>query len=59
LVVASQVAAGVALVTGWRVGWALIAGMFLNLNFVLVGAVDPSIFYLVAQMALGLWMVDE
>jgi hypothetical protein len=58
-VVATQVAAGVALVTGRRVGWALIAGMFLNLNFVLVGAVDPSIFYLVAQMALGMWILEQ
>lgn len=59
LVVAIQLAAGIALLSGRHLGVALTVGMFLNLNFVAAGAVSPSAFYLVAQGALVLWLVEQ
>jgi thiosulfate dehydrogenase [quinone] large subunit len=59
LVVALQLAAGLALLRGRNPGAALAAGIFLNINFVAVGAVSPSAFYLVAQGALVLWLVEQ
>ena len=57
-VAAVQVAVGVALLIGWRPRAALVAGMSLNLHFVLAGAVSPSAFYLVIQGSLLLWFID-
>jgi thiosulfate dehydrogenase [quinone] large subunit len=59
LVVAIQLAVGIALLRGRHLGAALAAGIFLNLNFVAAGAVSPSAFYLVAQGALVLWLVER
>ena len=36
----------------------LLVGMFLNLNFVAAGAVNPSIFYLISQAAVMLWIMQ-
>lgn len=58
VVVVAQLMVGAALVGGRHTGPALAAGMALNLHFLLAGAVDPSIFYLVAQGAVGLWLLD-
>ncbi|MEM1333679.1 MAG: hypothetical protein AAGG08_09495 [Actinomycetota bacterium] len=58
-VLALQVIAAVTLVTGRRVELGLGAGMFLNLHFVLAGAVDPSIFYLVAQSAVAMHLLER
>lgn len=59
LVVALQLVAGVSLLTGRALGLGLAIGIVLNLNFVAAGAVDPSAFYLVAQISLALWLVES
>ncbi len=38
---------------------ALLAGAFLNVQFMLAGAVNPSAFYLVIAMVILLWRFDE
>ena len=59
IVVVAQLFAGFALLSGWRVPAALAAGAFLNLNFIAAGAVNPSIFYLICQAALLLWILQS
>ncbi|MEM9518860.1 MAG: hypothetical protein AAGA37_06055 [Actinomycetota bacterium] len=55
----AQLGVGLALVTGrFRVP-ALLAGLVLNVSFVLAGAVTPSAFYLVAQLAVLLWVIES
>ena len=58
-VVLAQLAIGAALVAGVRRGVALGAGLFLNLNFIAIGAVTPSAFYVLAQLAVLLWMLES
>lgn len=58
IVMVAQFAIGGALLSGKRVGPALLAGMFLNLNFIAAGTVNPSIFYLVAQGVAVLWLAE-
>ena len=58
VVVVAQLSAGVALVTGRRVMTGLLIGVFLNLNFIAAGAVNPSIFYLICQAAVLLWIMQ-
>jgi hypothetical protein len=58
-VVVLQIGAGLSLLTGRSLGAGLALGIFLNLNFVAAGAVNPSAFYLVGQGALVFWLVDE
>lgn len=58
LVVALQLFAAATLLSNRRVGLGLAVGMFLNLHFVLAGAVEPSIFYLICQGALGLRLLE-
>jgi len=58
-VAALQLVAAIALVSGRRVGIGLAVGMLLNLHFVMAGAVDPSIFYLVCQGALALHLLER
>ncbi len=58
IVVVGQVFAGAALLTGRKSVAGLLVGIFLNLNFVAAGAVNPSIFYLVCQAALLLWVMQ-
>lgn len=57
-VVLAQVFAGVALLSGWKVMAGLGIGAFLNLNFVAAGATNPSIFYLVCEAAIVLWILQ-
>lgn len=59
VVVIAQLFAGIALISGWKLSAGLATGLFLNLNFVAAGAVDPSIFYLVCQTALLLWILHD
>lgn len=58
-VVCAELAIGVALLTGRRVGVALATATALNLSFIASGEVTPSVFYLLAQGALALWMVER
>lgn len=59
VVLVLQLVAGLTLVSGRHVGVGLTVGMFLNLHFVLAGAVDPSAFYLVCQGALALHLLER
>lgn len=57
-VVALQLFAGAALLTGRNRTAGLIIGMFLNLHFLAAGAVNPSAFYLLAQGAVLLAIAE-
>ncbi len=59
IVLIAQLVAGLSLITGKRLGLGLGVGIFLNLNFVASGAVTPSVFYLLAQGALVLWLAER
>ena len=52
IVMSGQLLVGLGVLTGTCTRAALLAGMFMNLNFVAAGAPSPSAFYLVIQAAL-------
>ena len=57
IVVVLQLLIGLALLANVRpVTWALV-GIFLNFNFIMAGAVNPSVFYVVMGMAVVLWIM--
>lgn len=58
VVVLQLVVAG-SLISGRAVGYGLMIGMLLNLNFMAAGAVSPSVFYLLSQGALALWLAEQ
>jgi len=58
-VMALQFVVGLSLLSGRLIGPALATGMFMNLNFVAAGAVDPSVFYLLSQGGLLLWLAER
>lgn len=59
VVILAEVVIGVSLVLARHVDKALAAAVFLNINFVLVGRTNPSIFYLLLEMGLLLWLVEN
>lgn len=59
LVLVLQLGLAGALLSGRNLAGALALGIFLNLNFIAAGAVDPSIFYIVAQGAVLLWIAER
>ena len=54
IVMLGQLLAGLAIVSGSLTTAALVGGIFMNLNFLLAGVPDPSVFYIVIQMVLML-----
>ena len=52
LIVLGQFLAGVAIAAGGLTNAALLGGFFMNLNFLLAGAPNPSAFYIVIQVTL-------
>ncbi len=57
IVVVLQVLVGFALLANVRpVAWTLV-GIFLNVNFIMAGEVNPSVFYVVMGMAVVLWIM--
>jgi hypothetical protein len=54
-----QLAAAASLITGRHLGAGLAVGLFLNAHFVAAGAVNPSAFYILGQLAVVLWMVEQ
>ncbi|HEY5890058.1 MAG TPA: hypothetical protein VIW94_05105 [Acidimicrobiia bacterium] len=58
-VVAVQLFAASTLLSGRLVRLGLFAGMLLNLNFMAAGSVNPSVFYLLAQGVLVLWLAEQ
>lgn len=59
LVLTLQLIAAVSLLSGRHRAIGLAAGVCMNLHFVAAGAVNPSAFYLLAQGALVLWLVEQ
>ena len=59
IVVITQAGAAVSLLSARRLTAGLAIGIFLNLNFLAAGAVEPSTFYLLAQGSLALWLAEE
>ena len=59
VVVVGQLIAGLSPVSGRFLGIGLLVGLFMNVNFLVAGAVNPSAFYLVMQGALGLWLIEQ
>ena len=58
-VVVLQLLVGFALLANWRPVGALVIGSFLNLNFMLAGVVNPSVFYLIMTSAIVSWHLDR
>ncbi len=57
IVLVLQSLIGLALLANIRpVAWTLV-GIFLNVNFIMAGAVNPSVFYVVMGMAVVLWIM--
>ncbi|MEM9464977.1 MAG: hypothetical protein AAGA90_06375 [Actinomycetota bacterium] len=54
-----QLVVGLALVLGRHRVPALLTGIAMNVAFVLAGAVTPSAFYLLAQLAVLLWVIED
>lgn len=52
IVLIGQLLVGAAIASGTLTNAALLGGLFMNLNFILAGRVDPSAFYVVIQLAL-------
>ncbi len=52
LVAVGQLLVGIGILTGTLTSVALIAAIFLNMNFMFAGRVNPSAFYLIIQMVL-------
>lgn len=59
VVITLQFAVAASLLSGRYVGWGLSVGIFMNLNFLAGGAVNPSVFYLLCQGAVALWMAEQ
>lgn len=59
IVLAVQVVVAALLVANVRPLFALLLGAGLNVNFMLAGAVNPSVFYLVISAALALWHIEN
>jgi thiosulfate dehydrogenase (quinone) large subunit len=52
IVAVGQLLVGLGILTGTLTSAALLGGLFMNLNFLLIGRPDPSAFYIVIQSAL-------
>ena len=52
IIMVGQLLVGLALLVGFLTPYALLGGLFMNVNFLLAGAPDPSAFYIVLQMVL-------
>lgn len=59
LVLAGQFVAGSSLLLARYLGIGLTVGMTMNLTFILTGAVDPSVFYLILQAVIALWLYEQ
>lgn len=59
VVILLQIAVAASLLSGRFVGLGLTIGIFLNLSFLVAGAVNPSVFYLLSQGAVALWMAEQ
>lgn len=59
IVLTMQAIVGLCLLVKARPAWALSVGIAMNLAFVAIGAVNPSVFYLIGQGSALLWILSE
>jgi thiosulfate dehydrogenase [quinone] large subunit len=59
IVVTGQLVAGGFLLLNYKPMWGVLLGAFLNLQFILAGAVNPSAFYLVMALVVVLWRMER
>lgn len=59
ILIVAQVFAAVTLLSGRLLAWGVGVGIFMNLNFLVAGSVDPNVFYLLAQGAIAFWLVER
>lgn len=59
VVTALEILVAVSLLTSTRVDTGLAVAIFLNANFLIIGSPNPSVFYLILQSALVLWMLES
>ena len=52
IVIGGQLLAGIAIMSGTFTNAALLGGLFMNINFILAGQVNPSAFYVIIQSVL-------
>lgn len=52
IIMIGQLLVGIAIITGTLTNLALLAGIFMNLNFILIGETVPSTFYVIIQLVL-------
>ena len=52
IIMVGQLLVGLAILSGTLTGFALLWGVFMNLNFILAGEITPSAFYIVIQVIL-------
>ncbi len=59
IVVALQLVAGIFLIMNYKPMCAVLIGVFLNVQFLMAGAVNPSAFYLVLALVVVLWRMER
>ncbi|MEX2134060.1 MAG: hypothetical protein WEB67_07955 [Acidimicrobiia bacterium] len=59
ILIAAQVFAGFTLLSGRLLAYGIAVGIFMNLNFLAAGSVDPNVFYLLSQGAIAFWLVER
>lgn len=59
LLIAAQFFAALTLLTGRLLAYGIGIGIFMNLNFLVAGSVDPNVFYLLSQGAIAFWLTER
>lgn len=59
IVILIELAAGLLLIANYRPLVGVLLGVFLNVQFMLAGAVNPSVFYLVLALVVVLWRMER
>lgn len=59
IVILIELAAGLLLIANYRPLLGVLLGVFLNVQFMLAGAVNPSVFYLVLALVVVLWRMER
>lgn len=59
ILIAAQFFAAVTLLSGRLLAYGIGVGIFMNLNFLVAGSVDPNVFYLLSQGAVAFWLVER
>lgn len=57
--IALQLTIAVTLLTGYRLAFGLLLAIALNVNIIVAGGVSPSIFYLIMEAALVMWLFQR